>query len=264
MILQAEDICVGYEGKEVLKNVNIDVSQEDVVAVVGPNGSGKSTLMKVLSRTLKPQRGKVLLSGTNINEMNTTGIARRLALLPQVKMVPADFSVETLVGYGRYPHLGFGSKLKQKDYEIIDWALEKTDLLKLRHRYVRTLSGGERQRAWIAMALAQKTDILLLDEPTTFLDISYQLEILELLKELNKTLGLTIIMVLHDLNQAVRYSDRTYALKDGLLYKYGDSNDLLTKELLKDVFRVEGDILTDKTNECSYFIPQKVTKEVKK
>lgn len=261
MMLQAKDICVSYDGKEVLKSINIDVPKGEIVTIVGPNGSGKSTIMKVFSRTLKPRKGRVLLENRDINEMNTTSIARSLAVLPQVKMVPADFTVEMLAGYGRYPHLGFGNKLAKKDYEIIDWAVEKTGMAQFRHRFVRTLSGGERQRAWIAMALAQKTDILLLDEPTTFLDISYQLEILELLKELNEKLGLTIVMVLHDLNQAVRYSDRIYALKSGQIYKYSDSCELLTKELLEDVFRVEGDVLTDETNKCSYFIPQRVTQE---
>ncbi len=258
MILQAKDISVSYDRKEILKGINFDVQQGEIAAIVGPNGSGKSTLLKVLSRTMKPQKGMVLLDNKNIREMNTKNVARRLAVLPQVKKVPADFTVETLVGYGRYPHLGFRNKMVKKDYEIIDWAIDKTDLKELRHRFVKTLSGGERQRAWIAMALAQKSDILLLDEPTTFLDLSYQLEILELLKELNEKLGLTIVMVLHDLNQAVRYSGKVYALKDGMVYRNSESCELLTKEFLKDVFRVEGDILTDETNKCSYFIPQKV------
>ncbi len=258
MILQAEDICLCYDRKTVLKNVNIDIQQGETVAIVGPNGSGKSTLLKVLSRTLKPQKGKVLLDSKNISEMNTKAIARRLAMLPQIRSVPGDFTVETLVGYGRYPHLGFVKKLKAKDLEIVDWAIDKTGLDELRHRYVETLSGGERQRAWIAMALAQKSDIMLLDEPTTFLDISYQLETLELLKDLNEKLGLTIVMVLHDLNQAVRYADKIFALLEGSVYKHSSSSELLTGKLLQDVFRIEGDILTDRTNKFSYFIPRNI------
>jgi iron complex transport system ATP-binding protein len=257
-ILQARGIGVSFGGKEVLKNIDIDVLRGDIVTIVGPNGSGKSTIMKVLSRTLKPKQGKVLLDNRDISGMNTVSIAKRLAVLPQVKMVPADFSVEMLVGYGRYPHLGFGNRMTKEDLDIVGWAIDRTGMAPFRYRLVRTLSGGERQRAWIAMALAQKSEILLLDEPTTFLDISYQLEILELLKELNNSLGLTIVMVLHDLNQAVRYSDKIYALKGGRLYKCSDSCELLTKELLKDVFRVEGDILADETNGCDYFIPQRV------
>lgn len=258
MILQAKDICVSYDRKEVLKGVNLDIQQGDIVSIVGPNGSGKSTILKVLARTLKPQKGKVFLENRDINELNTKSIARRLAVLPQVRSIPAAFTVETLVGYGRYPHLGFGHKLKLKDHEIVDWAIDKASMSELRHRYIETLSGGECQRAWIAMALAQKADILLLDEPTTFLDISYQLETLELLRELNSKLGLTIVMVLHEINQAVRYSKKVYALKEGEVYIHSDGNRLLTKEFLKDVFRIDGDILTDKTNECPYFIPQKV------
>lgn len=259
MILKAENISVNYDGKEVLKDVNIDVKRGEMVSIVGPNGSGKSTLLKVLSRSLKLHEGAVLLENKNIGDINTKVIARRLAVLPQVKKAPADLTVETLVGYGRYPHLGFGNKMSKKDYEIIDWAIEKTCMGPFRHRYVKTLSGGERQRAWIAMALAQKTDILLLDEPTTFLDISYQIEILELLKELNEKLGLTIVMVLHDLNQAVRYSDRIYALRKGVVYRCSDSSGLLTKEFLREVFRIEGEVLADRINECMYFIPRKVT-----
>ncbi len=261
MLLQVKDINVSYDGKEVLKGINFNVAYGEIVSIVGPNGSGKSTLLKVLSRTLKPQKGLVLLDNRSLSEMKSKNIACRLAILPQVKKVPADFTVETLVGYGRYPHLGFGSRLTKADHEIIDWAIEKTDLTTLRHRFVKTLSGGERQRAWIAMALAQKSDILLLDEPTTFLDLSYQLEILELLKELNEKLSLTIVMVLHDLNQAVRYSDKVYALKEGKVYSCCESRELFTGEFLQEVFRVEGDIVTDGTNQCPYFIPQRVILE---
>jgi len=261
MLLQVKDISVSYDRKEILKGINFNAADGEIVSIVGPNGSGKSTLLKVLARTLRPEKGIVLLEGRSIGEMDTKSVARRLAVLPQVKKAPVDFTVETLVGYGRYPHLGFGSRLNKSDQEIIDWAMEKTNLMMLRHRFVKTLSGGERQRAWIAMTLAQKSDILLLDEPTTFLDMSYQLEILELLKELNEKLGLTIIMVLHDLNQAVRYSDKVYAMKEGRVYSCCESRELLTKEFLEDVFRVKGDVVFDGTNECPFFIPQKVIQE---
>jgi iron complex transport system ATP-binding protein len=258
MLLQAKDIEVSYDRKEVLKGVNIEVYPGEIVTIVGPNGSGKSTILKVMSRALKPKKGEVLLGNKNISSVNTKDVAKRLALLPQANKTHADFTVETLVSYGRYPHLGFGSRMTRKDYEIIDWAIDKTDLSHLRNRFIKTLSGGERQRAWIAMALAQKTDILLLDEPTTFLDICYQLEILELLKELNRKLGLTIVMVLHDLNQAVRYSDRVYALKDGVVQRCSSSHELLSKDFLREVFRIEVDIMTDETSGCHYFIPQRV------
>lgn len=258
MILQAKNIFISYDKKEVVKDVSIDVKKGEIVTIIGPNGSGKSTILKALSRTLKPQKGQILIEGQDIKTMNTKVIARKLAIMPQVRSVPGDVTVESLVGYGRYPHLGFGHRLHQKDYEIVDWAIEKTSLAELRHRYVATLSGGERQRAWIAMALAQKPDILLLDEPTTFLDISYQLETLELIKELNEKLGLTIVMVLHDLNQAIRYSHKIVALNKGMVHCYGASSSLLTEEFLQEVFRIQGDILEDKRNNCHYIIPQKV------
>lgn len=263
MILQARNIFVSYDKKEVIKDVSIDVKKGEIVTIIGPNGSGKSTILKALSRTLKPQKGQILIEGNSIKSMNTKFIAKKLAILPQVRHVPSDVTVEALVGYGRYPHLGFGHRLRQNDFEIVDWAIQKTGLAELRHRYVETLSGGERQRAWIAMALAQKPDILLLDEPTTFLDISYQLETLELIKELNEKLGLTIVMVLHDLNQAVRYSHKIYALNKGMVHSYGDSCSLLSNEFLHEVFRIEGDILEDKTNKCHYLIPQKVVQTTK-
>ncbi|OGO78212.1 MAG: iron ABC transporter ATP-binding protein [Clostridiales bacterium GWB2_37_7] len=262
-MLQGKNIYINYNKKEVIKDVSIDVRKGEIVAIIGPNGSGKSTILKTLSRTLKPNKGQILLEGNNIKAMNTKAIAQKLAILPQVRSVPGDISVEALVSYGRYPHLGFGHRLHKQDFEIIDWAIEKTDLTQLRHRFVDTLSGGERQRAWIAMALAQNPSILLLDEPTTFLDISYQLETLELIKELNEKLGLTIVMVLHDLNQAVRYSHKIYALNKGKVHCFGESNSFLNEEFLKDVFRIEGDIVEDQANKCHYLIPQKVVQEAK-
>lgn len=259
MILQVRNIHISYEKKEVIKNVSFEVKKGEIISIIGPNGSGKSTILKALSRTLKLNKGEILLENKNISSMNTKNIAKKLAILPQTRHTPSDFTVEELVGYGRFPHMGFGNKLNKQDHEIIDWAIEKTDLTAMRYRYVRTLSGGERQRAWIAMALAQKPEILLLDEPTTFLDISYQLETLELIKELNEQLGLTIIMVLHDLNQAIRYSHRIYALKEGCIYSQGESKQLLSETFLREVFKIQGDILLDEKNDCHYLIPQKVT-----
>ncbi len=259
MILKTEGVHINYGSKEIVRNLNLEIKKGEVVTIIGPNGSGKSTILKALSRCLKPSKGKIMIDNKDINKMNTKKLARKLAILPQVRNIPDDFTVETLVGYGRYPHLGFSNKFNKFDYEIIDWAIQKTGLNELRDRKVATLSGGERQRAWIAMALAQKPEILILDEPTTFLDISYQLEVLELVKELNKSLGLTIVMVLHDLNHAARYSDRIYAIKDGEVYKYGSCRNLLDKDILREVFRVEADIFEDTLNDCPYFIPQKVT-----
>jgi iron complex transport system ATP-binding protein len=163
-----------------------------------------------------------------------------------------------LVSYGRFPHLGFRKKLGKIDNEIIQWAMEKTGVFSLRDRNVMTLSGGERQRAWISMALAQKPKILILDEPTTYLDISYQMEVLELVKELNETLGITVIMVLHDLNQAARYSDKIYVLMNGKVCKCGHPEKIMNSELIRDVFRIDASIYEDKINNCPYFIPNKI------
>lgn len=259
MILKTKNVSLGYGRKEIVKDLNIDIKKGEIITIIGPNGSGKSTILKSLSRYLKPTKGKIYLDGDDIHKLDTKKIAQKMANLPQVRNIPDDFTVETLVSYGRFPHLNFGQRLGRQDYEIIDWALEKTHMKSLKNRNLEALSGGERQRAWIAMALAQKPEILLLDEPTTFLDISYQLEVLELVKELNETLGLTIIMVLHDLNQAARYSHKIYAIKEGRLFGCGKPGDLISQEFLRKVFRIEADIFEDSSNKCPHFIPRSVT-----
>ena len=261
MLLQAKNVSLAYGSVEIVKDVNIEINKGDIVTLIGPNGSGKSTILKSLCRYLKPKVGEVIIEGVNINKINTKKVAKKIAILPQTRNIINDYSIETLVGFGRFPHIGFGKKLKAKDYEVINWALAKTGLTHMKNRSVKTLSGGERQRAFIAMALAQKTEILILDEPTTFLDISYQLEVLELVKEINETLGLTIIMVLHDLNLAARYSHKIYAIKDGKVFKHGITRDLISKDTLKEVFKVEAEIYEDHHNDCPYFIPQRVFNE---
>lgn len=258
MDIRGSNIKVQYEGKEVLKGVSIAINKGEIVTIIGPNGSGKSTLIKAICRSVKIDDGEIILDGKNIQTIPTKSIAKKLAVLPQVKSVTNDMLVESLVSYGRFPHLGFSKRLSKEDKDIVQWAMEKTGTIALRDRNVMTLSGGERQRAWIAMALAQKTDILVLDEPTTYLDISYQMEVLELVKELNETLGISIVMVLHDLNQAIRYSDRIYVLKDGEVFDHGDPCEILDKETLKDVFNIEADIYEDDNNKCPYIIPNKL------
>ena len=259
MGIRAVDIHINYGEKEVLNKINLQVEDGQIVSIIGPNGSGKSTLIKALSRCIKPTKGTIYLGEENLSHIPTKKIAQKMAILPQVKNVCADITVKNLVSYGRYPHLKFGQRLNKEDEEIINWAIEKTRLIDLKDRYIATLSGGEQQRAWIAMSLAQKPEILLLDEPTTFLDISYQLEILELVKELNESLNITVIMVLHDLNQAARYSDNIFVLNEGKMWEYGKPNKILKSKLLKDVFRIEGHIYEDQINGCPYFIPHKVS-----
>lgn len=258
MELKVENLDVNYGDKRVVKDVSFDIDSGKIVTIIGPNGSGKSTLIKAVGRCLKPAGGNIYLDGSNIRNMNTKVIAQKLAILPQIKNIASDISVEELVSYGRYPHLKFRRRLNKKDMDIVDWALEKTDLVPLRKRFVTTLSGGEEQRAWLAMSLAQRPEVLLLDEPTTFLDISYQVEILELVKELNKTMGLTVVMVLHDLNQAARYSDTILVVKDGRLWNQGTPDKVMNKRLLREVFRIEVDIYDDRINKCPYFIPKQI------
>ena len=258
MGIQVKNLEIRYGDKIAVKDANIQIYDGEIVTIIGPNGSGKSTLIKAMSRCLKPKTGEILLDGMNINKIPTKIISRKMAILPQVKNVSGDITVETLVSYGRYPHLNFGQRLKKHDYDAIDWAIEKTGLIDIKTQNVITLSGGERQRAWIAMALAQKPEILILDEPTTFLDISYQLEVLELVKELNQSLGITVVMVLHDLNQAARYSDNIYVLNEGQICKYGEPSNIINPELLKDIFRIEAHVYEDKVNSCPYFIPHKI------
>lgn len=257
-VLKAKSIQVNYGEKKILKDVSIEVKDGEIVSVIGPNGSGKSTLIKTLSRCIKPASGEIYLRGKNMANLPTRVIAQEMAILPQFKNTPMDITVKDLVSYGRFPHLNFGERLSKEDYTIIDWAIEKTKLKNLRSRYLSTLSGGELQRAWIAMSLAQKPNILLLDEPTTFLDISYQLELLEIIKELNKSLNLTVVMVLHDLNQAARYSDNIFVLSDGRMWEYSHPDSILKAELLKEVFNIDGHIYRDEINNCPYFIPQKI------
>jgi len=258
MSIETLNLSFNYGDKIILNNININIKESEIVTIIGPNGSGKSTLIKTISSYLKAKTGSIKLDGENINKISGKTLAKKIAVLPQTKSVSADITVEGLVSYGRYPHLGFGKRLNNDDKEIINWAIEKTGLMELKDRYVATLSGGERQRAWIAMALAQKPKILILDEPTTYLDVSYQLEVLELVKELNETLGLTVIMVLHDLNQAARYSDNIYVLKDGEICDYGVPKHIMNSSLLEKVFRIHAHIYEDKINACPYFIPYKI------
>ena len=257
MNISVENLNVNYCEKEILKDVSFQVKSGEVITIIGPNGSGKSTLIKALSRCLRPVKGNIFFDKNNINTINTKEIARKLSVLPQEKNISLDISVEELVSYGRFPHLNFGGKLKKEDNDIISWAMEKTRLENMRKRLVHTLSGGERQRAWIAMSLAQKPQVMILDEPTTYLDISYQLEILELIKELNDTLGITVIMVLHDLNQASRYSDKIMVIDRGEIYQYAEPNKIINKSLLHNIFKIDTDIYKDEINKCMYFIPNK-------
>ena len=206
MKLEIRDLCAGYSGKRVLDSISLLVEKGEILTLIGPNGCGKSTLLKTIGRILRPQSGCVLLDGKAVHSMNTAALAKQMALLPQTHSAPEDLTIEQLVRYGRFPHRkGFGG-LCPHDCEVVENVLAMTRLDVLRNRLLSTLSGGERQRAWIAMTLAQEPEVLLLDEPTTFLDVCCQFEVLELIRMLNRKLNLTILMVLHDLNLAARCS----------------------------------------------------------
>ncbi len=257
MIIETLDLSIKYGDKTVVKDVNMHVNDGEFITIVGPNGCGKSTLLKGISRIIKPAKGQIKLWGKDIKAMQTKEIARRIAVLPQMRKTPSDFDVETLIRYGRYPHGNFMGRLGAEDRQIIDWAVEKTGMQKLRYKKLDNLSGGENQRAWIAMALAQKTSVIVLDEPTTFLDIAHQLEVLELLRELNKEEKVTIVLVLHDLNQAIRYSDRTYLMQRGTIAAVGSPEDVIVPQMLDDVFAVDSDFYRERRHDNAYFIAHK-------
>lgn len=254
-----EDLSVILSGRLVVKSVSLQVNEGEVVSIIGPNGSGKTTLIKAMSRLLRRNSGTISFFGSPIESFSTIELAKILAILPQSRNFYSDLTVEKLVSYGRHPHLKFGERLNKEHLDIIDWAMNITRTDSYRHRYLETLSGGEQQRAWIAMALTQRPKILILDEPTTFLDVAHQLEVLEVIRELNRQLGLTVVMVLHDINHAIRFSDSLCAMKEGQLIKKGSSQEMLDVKMLKEIYQIEGRFYFDEKNECPFVITDRVT-----
>ncbi len=242
--LAAEALAVGYGERLVIPALSLQIELGTITALVGPNGSGKSTLLRALARLIAPRSGAVYLDGRAIASLPTREVARRLAVLPQGPETPEELTVGELVEQGRYPHAGPLRMLREQDHAAITEALAQSNLLELRHRRLDSLSGGERQRAWIALALAQATPVLLLDEPTTFLDVSHQLEVLTLIQQLNRSQGKTIILVLHDLNQAARFAGRMIVLHQGRIVADGSPRDVLTTDLLAQVFQVQAHIIS--------------------
>lgn len=246
--LYVDDISVSYEERTIINNFSINIPDKKITTIIGANGCGKSTLLKAITRIIPYKTGSVILDGKDILKQDTKMLARKIAILPQTPEGTMGLTVAELVSYGRFPYQnGFG-RLTKKDYEVIDWALEVTGTKEFKFRTIDALSGGQRQRVWIAMALAQETDIIFLDEPTTYLDMAHQLEVLELLKKLNEEEERTIIMVLHDLNQAARFADYIIALKRGKVVKAGTSEEVITKEVLREVFNIDAEIVKDPRN----------------
>ncbi|WP_239615320.1 ABC transporter ATP-binding protein [Cohnella mopanensis] len=237
-----DSISIRYEKKSVIRDFSFSVKQGEVVSIIGPNGSGKSTLLKAVSRLIPYHEGTVELEGTNLSAMSSKQVARKMCMLSQKNQAPNDMTVIDLVSYGRYPHKKWFEKLNQEDNEIVKWALDKTHLAEYKDRTISSLSGGEAQRAWIAMALAQRPKILLLDEPTTYLDISHQYEVLELVRALNKEMGMTILMVLHDLNHASSYSDQIVVVQAGEKAMSGTPNEVMTTDMIRHIYRMDAEI----------------------
>ncbi|GAA3350183.1 ABC transporter ATP-binding protein [Lysinibacillus sp. FSL M8-0216] len=241
-MLKIEQLSISYEQKEVVHNFSFEVEQGEILSIIGPNGSGKSTILKAIARMQPYSDGNILFEGENMRRLSSKEIARKMCMLSQQNQAPSDISVKSLVAYGRYPHKKWFERLNAEDEAIIDWALEKTYLSQYKEKPIAALSGGEAQRAWIAMALAQRPQVLLLDEPTTFLDIAHQHEVLELVRELNRDMGMTVVMVLHDLNQASSYSDKIVVVKDGNRAQIGTPDEVMTEQMIQQIYRMEAEI----------------------
>ena len=243
--ISAEHISVAYEDKVILKDLSLDLLDGNITTIIGSNGCGKSTLLKALTRIQAIKSGQILIDGETIAKLSTKEVAKKIALLPQVLEATEGISVYELVSYGRFPHQKYLGNLTSFDRDKIHWAMEVTRVTPYANLDVDRLSGGQRQRVWIAMALAQDTDTIFLDEPTTYLDMNHQLEILELLYRLNQENHKTIIMVLHDLNLAARFSDCLVAMKDGEIKYQGSAEEIMTDAILKDIFHIKAQIVTD-------------------
>ena len=243
--LEIEQLTLGYGDRDVVHDLDLVIAPGDVTAIVGPNACGKSTLLRSLTRLLAPRTGRVLLDGKEVHATPAKQLARRMGLLPQSPIAPEGITVGELVGRGRHPHQRVLTRWSTADDLAVTAALRATDMLELMDRAVDELSGGQRQRVWIAMALAQETEVLLLDEPTTFLDISHQIEVLDLLTDLNRNAGTTIVMVLHDLNLAARYADHLVALESGRVHASGQPAEVLTEDCVRTVFGLEAHVIDD-------------------
>ena len=243
--LSAERITLAYGDRTVIEGLDLAIAPGKVTAIVGANGCGKSTLLRALARLLPPRDGQVILDGKALHLRPSKEIARLLGLLPQRPVAPEGIVVADLVGRGRHPHQKMLARWTARDYEAVADALAATGVADLADRSVDELSGGQQQRVWIAMALAQETDVLLLDEPTTFLDVAHQIEVLDLLTDLNLTRGTTIVMVLHDLNLAARYADELVAVRDGQVHAIGTPESVITEEIVHEVFGLRSSVIND-------------------
>lgn len=254
--LRACNLSSGYSGTPIIQGLDFDVPRGKVSVIIGANGCGKSTLLKTLARLIRPQGGSVLFDGRDIHELPTKKLAQKLGLLPQSSLVPDGIRVGDLVARGRYPYQSFLMGMRTEDYDAVREALELMGIAGLIDRAVDELSGGQRQRVWIAMALAQQTDVLLLDEPTTYLDVAYQIEILDMLRDLNQQRGTTVVMVLHDINLSSRYADHLFALKKGKLIRQGTPREVVTEQTIREVFELDCTVIDDPVSGTPLIVPK--------
>jgi len=252
-----QGLKTGYSKRVIIEDLSLELPAGKMIAIIGPNACGKSTLFRTYARLLKKMDGDVLLDGTSVTAGSHKALARRMALLSQGPVPPSGFSVEDLVASGRIPHQNLLKQWRKQDEEIIDESLERTNLTEFRHREVETLSGGQRQRAWMAMALAQDTPVMLLDEPTTFLDMAAQIDLLDLARQLNREHGHTVLMILHDLNMAARYADIIVAMKNGRVVSHGTPQEVLTQGLLREVFEIDASVGTDPVTGGVMIMPER-------
>ncbi|CAI6060269.1 ABC transporter ATP-binding protein [Cohnella sp. JJ-181] len=255
-LFKTENIVAGYDHKTILHGISLVIPSNKISVIVGANACGKSTLLKTMARLIKPASGEITLDGKPIGKYPPKQLARIVGLLPQSPIVPEGISVADLVGRGRFPHQSLLSGWSKKDYEAVAEAMEIMNIAELANLHIDELSGGQRQRVWIAMALAQQTDILFLDEPTTFLDITYQIEILDLLTDLNRKHGTTIVMVLHDMNLSARYADYIFALREGRLVAEGEPAQVMTSGLVRDVFGLDCTVIADPVSGSPMVVPK--------
>lgn len=249
-MISIQELSSGYDKQVVFSELSTSIEEGKITTIIGPNGCGKSTLLKTIGRILNKKSGSIYIQDQNMEQLHTREIAQRLAVLSQNPAAPSGLKVEELISYGRYPHRKNIGRLTSKDKEMIHWAMSITHTLSFRDRSIEQLSGGQRQKVWLAMALAQETKILLLDEPTTYLDMAHQLEVLHIVQQLNEQHGCTIVMVLHDINHAARFSHQIIAMRSGTIVAEGAPDEIMTSKVLADVYHIDARLMIDPETGC--------------